>query len=43
MSHDRETDADTGLIDRLRIIEEQPLVARANAYAALHDELALLL
>lgn len=28
------------LIPRLRIIEEQPLADRADAYAALHDELA---
>jgi hypothetical protein len=28
------------LISRLRIIEEQPLAGRAEAYAALHDELA---
>jgi hypothetical protein len=40
MSDDRETDADAELIGRLRIIEEQPLAARADAYAALHDELA---
>lgn len=40
MSDHRETDADAELIGRLRIIEEQPLDARADAYAALHDELA---
>jgi hypothetical protein len=28
------------LISRVRIIEEQPLAGRAEAYAALHDELA---
>jgi hypothetical protein len=28
------------LISRLRVIEEQPLAGRAEAYAALHDELA---
>jgi hypothetical protein len=28
------------LISRLRVIEEQPLAERADAYAALHDELA---
>ena len=33
-------DASPGLISRLRIIEEQPLVDRAAAYLALHDELA---
>ncbi|WP_431796511.1 hypothetical protein [Microbacterium enclense] len=40
MSDDRETDVEADLIDRLRIIEDQPLDARADAYAALHDELA---
>lgn len=29
------------LLSRLRIIEEQPLASRADAYAALHDELAV--
>ncbi|WP_191966909.1 hypothetical protein [Microbacterium testaceum] len=29
-----------GLIDRLRLIEEQPLETRAAAYAAVHEELA---
>lgn len=28
------------LLDRLRVIEDQPLAQRASAYAALHDELA---
>lgn len=28
------------LVSRLRVIEEQPLAARAAAYASLHDELA---
>lgn len=28
------------LMSRLRVIEEQPLSARADAYAAVHDELA---
>jgi len=28
------------LISRLRVIEGQPLPERADAYAALHDELA---
>ncbi|MFT4233650.1 MAG: hypothetical protein QM607_01375 [Microbacterium sp.] len=32
--------ADDELVSRLRVIEEQPLAARAEAYAALHDELA---
>lgn len=40
MSDSRENDADPELISRLRIIEEQPLDARAEAYAAVHDELA---
>lgn len=40
MSDDREAEADAELIDRLRVIEEQPLETRADAYAALHDELA---
>ncbi|WP_193755376.1 hypothetical protein [Microbacterium testaceum] len=39
MSDSREYDADPELISRLRVIEEQPLDARAEAYAALHDEL----
>jgi hypothetical protein len=26
-------------VDRIRLIEDQPLDARASAYAALHDEL----
>jgi len=32
--------AEHELLSRLRVIEEQPLATRANAYAALHDELA---
>lgn len=40
MSESRENDADPELISRLRIIEQQPLDTRADAYAALHDELA---
>ena len=32
-------DAADGLVDRIRLIEDQPLEARAGAYAALHDEL----
>ena len=31
--------ADEGLVDRLQLIEEQPLETRAEAYAQLHDEL----
>jgi hypothetical protein len=37
---DRAGDGAQELLSRLRIIEEQPLPARADAYAALHDELA---
>lgn len=33
-------DADRELISRLQVIETQPLAERAQAYAALHDELA---
>ena len=33
-------DAGSELISRVRVIEEQPLTTRAEAYAALHDELA---
>jgi len=40
MSDSRENDADPELISRLRVIEEQPLDTRADAYAAVHDELA---
>ncbi|GAA5152446.1 hypothetical protein GCM10025768_20480 [Microbacterium pseudoresistens] len=35
----KDTTAD-GLWSRLRLIEGQPLDARAEAYAALHDDLA---
>ncbi len=28
-----------GLVDRIRLIEDQPLDSRAGAYAAVHDEL----
>ena len=35
------TDAPTdGLWSRLRLIEGQPLASRADAYAALHDEVS---
>ncbi|WP_167494276.1 hypothetical protein [Microbacterium hydrothermale] len=40
MSDSEDPDVSTELIDRLRLIEEQPLHARADAYAAVHDELA---
>ena len=32
-------DAADGLVDRIRLIEDQPLDSRADAYAAVHDEL----
>jgi hypothetical protein len=34
-----ETSFDDGLVSRLTVIEDQPLEARAAAYAQLHDEL----
>lgn len=37
---DTANDAGHELISRLRVIESQPLADRAEAYAALHDELA---
>lgn len=37
---DADDSLDRELISRLRVIEEQPLSDRAEAYAALHDELA---
>ncbi|CAH0184445.1 hypothetical protein [Microbacterium foliorum] len=38
---DETTDAPTdGLWSRLRLIEGQPLAARADAYSGLHDELS---
>lgn len=37
---DDESDgSDDGLLTRLRVIEDQPLDARAEAYAALHEQL----
>jgi hypothetical protein len=38
MSSDERNDQ-AALLPRLRVIEEQPLDARASAYAQLHDEL----
>jgi hypothetical protein len=32
-------DSADGLVDRIRLIEDQPLDSRADAYAGLHDEL----
>lgn len=40
MSDAPNAEAADELVSRLRVIEEQPLTARADAYAALHDELA---
>lgn len=40
MSHSTAGDPAPELIDRLRLIEAQPLDARAEAYTAVHDELA---
>ncbi|WP_149085733.1 MULTISPECIES: hypothetical protein [Microbacterium] len=41
MSDETTTSAPTdGLWSRLRLIEGQPLTARAEAYSALHDELS---
>lgn len=37
---DHSDDDGRELISRLRVIESQPLADRADAYAALHDELA---
>lgn len=34
-----ETSFDDGLVSRLTVIDDQPLEARAAAYAQLHDEL----
>ncbi|MFU8947555.1 hypothetical protein ACLRGF_12585 [Mycetocola zhadangensis] len=33
--------SDDALLDRLKLIEDQPLEARADAYAQLHEELRL--
>ncbi len=38
MSEDIPT-SDDALVPRLRLIEDQPLDARAEAYASLHEEL----
>ncbi|MCT1478999.1 hypothetical protein [Microbacterium sp. p3-SID336] len=40
MSEDTTSAPTDGLWSRLRLIEGQPLPARADAYAALHDELS---
>jgi hypothetical protein len=39
MSDSTAGDATPELIDRLRVIEAQPLDTRADAYAAIHEEL----
>lgn len=39
MSEDTTAAPTDGLWSRLRLIEGQPLAARANAYSTLHDEL----
>ncbi|MEV4775246.1 hypothetical protein LTA6_002695 [Microbacterium sp. LTA6] len=40
MSEDSTSTPTDGLWSRLRLIEGQPLPARAEAYSALHDELS---
>ena len=40
VSEDTTSAPTDGLWSRLRLIEGQPLPARADAYAALHDELS---
>ena len=40
MSEDTREEPADGLWSRLRLIEGQPLDARAEAYSALHDDLA---
>jgi hypothetical protein len=34
-----DSDGDSALVSRLRVIEEQPLAQRAQAYAQVHDGL----
>ncbi|WP_199245668.1 hypothetical protein [Leifsonia sp. AG29] len=36
---DASHDGEDGLVDRLDVIESQPLASRADAYAQLHEEL----
>jgi hypothetical protein len=38
MAEDETTDTNA-LLSRIRVIEDQPLAARAEAFAQLHDEL----
>lgn len=40
---DTATAIDDALMPRLRVIEDQPLTSRAEAYAQVHDELRQLL
>ncbi|WP_426515675.1 hypothetical protein ACPPVQ_13805 [Diaminobutyricibacter sp. McL0618] len=40
---DTQTAIDDALVPRLRVIEDQPLPSRAEAYAQVHDELRQLL
>jgi hypothetical protein len=40
MSDEGRDDGDGALVARLEVIEEQPLGARADAYAQLHAELS---
>ncbi|MFJ2370217.1 hypothetical protein [Microbacterium sp. NPDC087665] len=40
MSEETTSTPTDGLWSRLRLIEGQPLAARADAYSALHDELS---
>lgn len=40
VSEDKTSTPTDGLWSRLRLIEGQPLPARADAYSALHDDLA---
>jgi hypothetical protein len=40
---DTATPIDDALMPRLRVIEDQPLATRADAYAQVHDELQKLL
>ncbi|MDQ4138145.1 MAG: hypothetical protein M3116_04785 [Actinomycetota bacterium] len=37
--HEPDLGSADGLVDRIRLIEDQPLDTRASAYTALHDEL----
>lgn len=34
-----ESETDNALLSRLRVIEDQPIATRAEAYAQIHDEL----